>query len=691
MSLFYTKCNLCVFLVCLPPQIIVNIIILGDFIMVYILIGILFAISDYQKELILAIKNNDNQKVDEVFSRSKPIDYNFQDPSNIIVTKSQGNVTLLGFAAYKGNLEIVDKILHFSNIAADDHRSSSGPTPLQLACIGVGKEQEKVVIFLAQRSSIDVETSPSKLTAINYAAKDGQFNIMRLLVANKANVNHPSNFGTTPLMSVIHTTDVDLFELLLANGANINATDSSGFSVLMHALKAKSLVAVNWLLSHQVEVNTKSAGGLSPLSLAIQNGLVDIVEKLDQNGAIWEASFFQLALKNHHWKIAKYALSKDPQVLFIQDEFGNTILHQIALSGNLEQVKRLVEWGANINTMNKNAENAQAFATNKEIKSYLASIDFLKNLPALCAFEEFESAMEFTKIAYDELLKTGFIPDAEFTTYVFKQKKLRALIELVPKCQIKRSNEHFKNKGVCALCFSENTFISCPAANSDCLGQVCHECACEIMPVLIATNRESKNCLTCNSEVDLGFFEQLDCKESDLDKLKEIIILSKSVQLIPNWNVCPNKDCPYGAVFPKGAPKHYECLVCDFKGCLDCHTYHPRECYREDGSCFAKMENERTQAHLEMLIKQGKRKKLDADVKKQLKELILNCNNYKDGQYCPVIYCFEVLGANHQIYHHRYDGKNKACPKCGILIKKKDGCNHMKCQNKDCKFDFNWE
>jgi hypothetical protein len=50
-----------------------------------------------------------------------------------------------------------------------------------------------------------------------------------------------------------------------------------------------------------------------------------------------------------------------------------------------------------------------------------------------------------------------------------------------------------------------------------------------------------------------------------------------------------------------------------------------------------------------------------------------------------------------ECYHDTEEFKNliiqekiKKCPKCGFLIKKTHGCNHMTCGNKACKYEFCW-
>lgn len=66
------------------------------------------------------------------------------------------------------------------------------------------------------------------MTAINYACRGGQIDIVRLLLCRGANPRIPNEEGTTPLMHSIFTGKLLLVRILVLNGANRFAKNGSG-------------------------------------------------------------------------------------------------------------------------------------------------------------------------------------------------------------------------------------------------------------------------------------------------------------------------------------------------------------------------------------------------------------------------------------------------------------------------------
>jgi len=109
---------------------------------------------------------------------------------------------------------------------------------------------------------------------------------------------------------------------------------------------------VEYLISKKADVNGKTADDqLTPLHLAAMRGHTEVVTVLIGAGADINAKSksnatpLQVALKNGAAGVARVLLQKNPDVKN-SDEEGETALH-LAAAGRLENVKALVEAGAN--------------------------------------------------------------------------------------------------------------------------------------------------------------------------------------------------------------------------------------------------------------------------------------------------------------------------------------------------------
>ena len=67
-----------------------------------------------------------------------------------------------------------------------------------------------------------------------------QYDISKVLIENKADVNWKDGFKTSAIMYAAAEGNKELVELLLSNGANINDNDEQGNTVLTAATESKN-------------------------------------------------------------------------------------------------------------------------------------------------------------------------------------------------------------------------------------------------------------------------------------------------------------------------------------------------------------------------------------------------------------------------------------------------------------------
>ncbi|MBC6698521.1 ankyrin repeat domain-containing protein [Hymenobacter puniceus] len=77
-------------------------------------------------------------------------------------------------------------------------------------------------------------------TFLILAASKGQLELVRMLVAHKAQIDKADSFNSTALMAAADQGSAEVAAFLLANGANPNAKDNDGKDVLAHAREGGS-------------------------------------------------------------------------------------------------------------------------------------------------------------------------------------------------------------------------------------------------------------------------------------------------------------------------------------------------------------------------------------------------------------------------------------------------------------------
>lgn len=167
------------------------------------------------------------------------------------------------------------------------------------------------------------------------AAKARDVQVVRALVAAKADVRAAQGDGATALHWAAHWDDVDMARLLLAAGASAAAGDDHGTTPLSLACLNGSATMVHLLLDAGADANAASVAGETPLMGAARTGSVEAVRALLARGA---------------------------NVAAVEASLGQTALMRAVAENHEDVVRTLVEAGADVNARSKNRFTALLFA-----------------------------------------------------------------------------------------------------------------------------------------------------------------------------------------------------------------------------------------------------------------------------------------------------------------------------------------
>ncbi|WP_041768572.1 ankyrin repeat domain-containing protein [Pseudovibrio sp. FO-BEG1] len=197
----------------------------------------------------------------------------------------------------------------------------------------------------------------------------------------------PSQINTN-LMSAVVRNQGGVVKKLLAAGVDINEANEAGCTALLWAISFGNVYIFELLVANQADVHQEDAVGTSPLMVAAVKGSGVMAQKLIDAGA--NAKLRQWGGINERDRTALHYASyrrRNTEVLALlvkagadidaKEERGYTPLMAAARAGNIENVRFLVENGADALLANNAGLTAWHIAktrNKKDILKYLSSV-----------------------------------------------------------------------------------------------------------------------------------------------------------------------------------------------------------------------------------------------------------------------------------------------------------------------------
>ena len=208
---------------------------------------------------------------------------------------------------------------------ADDERSAG--TKFAVA-IEDGDLDAVTALIEEDGAAVDtpIEYGEHSITPLMKASWDGDLPIVQYLIGKGANVNaRATDTKETALLNAVTRGHTDIIKALLAAKADVHLRNSFDFNAFTSAVAAGNQEIAKLLLDAGAKIN-ETTSGLTPLAFAVSSGNIDMIRFLAEHGAD----------VNHS--------SKD---------IGQTALISAILAAQIESVKALIELKADVNAKMK--------------------------------------------------------------------------------------------------------------------------------------------------------------------------------------------------------------------------------------------------------------------------------------------------------------------------------------------------
>ena len=178
------------------------------------------------------------------------------------------------------------------------------------------------------------------------------------------NVNSTDSDGKFPLLLAFESGNEAMFTLLAScDGVDLDQREEQNYgqSVLMMAAELGKVAMLNLLISKGADVNATDDNRESSLRLAVHEDQLKVTEILLRSGACTKSANDPLLLCAESPEMTKLLLDHGVDV-DVRSQCDYTPLMEAAIKKKLGTAKVLIQYGANVNEMNKYGMNALMYS-----------------------------------------------------------------------------------------------------------------------------------------------------------------------------------------------------------------------------------------------------------------------------------------------------------------------------------------
>ncbi|KAL7905536.1 ankyrin repeat-containing domain protein [Trichoderma velutinum] len=316
------------------------------------------------------------------------------DP-NLAIKHGQNQVTSLVVAVVQKNLDMVKLLI--DNGADINQPISHQRTPATYY------NQIDIVQYLLSRNADPNLARSNGTTPLFLAAQKGYSEIVRLLVEAQADISVYDHEYKCTTFHVV-SDSAETVRALLEYGADVNREAKNGDTPLSLVMFYNQPIATKVMLSEsKIKPNLSVVSIHRAMLRAVRDGFTEVVSLALEAGANVNlvddrnTSLTALAMPLNGDSMIRTLLEYSPD-LSIQDNYGNTVLHFIRKHTPAASVRRVINAGGKLDSINREYETplmSSILACNTEVFSYLMTKRLVVDTLNISLFDKEGSPLHF--------------------------------------------------------------------------------------------------------------------------------------------------------------------------------------------------------------------------------------------------------------------------------------------------------